>query len=77
MEKSPDCSECPPVQIIDVANVKIHEDFNEGANRAGFDIALVRLKDLALLFFVRLSIDHLYFIYRQSPIFSYVTKTSF
>ena len=61
METSQDCPACPPVQIIDVATIKIHNDYNGRASAAGNDIALVRLKDLAILFFVRFLIGHLVF----------------
>ena len=46
-----DCPNCPEVQVIDVDDVIIHEkvDHRTFLN----DIALVRLKTLAVLFFVR------------------------
>ena len=48
-----DCPNCPEVQVIDVDDVIVHEKFVLRRFLNGYDIALVRLKTLAVLFFVR------------------------
>ncbi len=55
IDQEQDClkSYCAPkVQVIEVDEVTIHENYKAKAPQQGFDIALVRLKDLALLSFV-------------------------
>ena len=42
----------PPVQLIDVDKVVVHEKFKPSAFDKGNDIALVRLKTMATLFYV-------------------------
>ena len=47
-----DCPNCPEVQVIDVDDVIVHQKFVLKRFLNGYDIALVRLKTLAVLFFV-------------------------
>ncbi len=57
LDSHPDCLQkfcAPPVQVIDVDEVVIHEQFRPRAAQVGYDIALVRMKELALLSFVRM-----------------------
>jgi hypothetical protein len=42
----------PEIQEIDVDEVIVHEKFNPKATQVGYDIALVRMKELAVLSFV-------------------------
>ena len=55
LASEPDCLQkycAPSIQVIDVDEVIIHEKFRPKAASAGYDIALVRMKDLAVLSFV-------------------------
>jgi hypothetical protein len=53
--ENPDCLKnyCnPAIQTIEVEDVTIHEKYNPRATTLPYDIALVRLKDLAILNYV-------------------------
>ncbi len=53
--ENPDCLKnyCNPgIQTIEIEDVIIHEKYNPKAPTLGYDIALVRLKDLAILSYV-------------------------
>jgi hypothetical protein len=57
LAENPDCLELenycnPAIQTIEVEDVTIHEKYNPRAPTLGYDIALVRLKYLAILSYV-------------------------